>query len=93
MAGENKKALDVLIDKIIYIVDKKNEKLKYDKTFKSVILGKLSDNIYEINYLGQIYHIPNVPGTAFSVGQLVWVKIPGGDFKEMHICGAAAKSG
>ena len=91
MTNENNKALDVLVNKIIYIVERKNEKLKFDKTFKSTIYGKNDDGTYQINYLGQIYNVYNALGTELHLGQSVWVKIPGGIFREMHICGVNYK--
>lgn len=80
-------ALDVLIDKLIYAIDSKIENLKFDKTFKATIWGITEDKKYEINYLGQKYAIPNALGTNLKIGQTVWVKIPSGIFKNMHICG------
>lgn len=87
MVDENKKALDILINKIVSIVESKNTKLKYDKTFKSTIWGINTDGTYQISYMNQIYNVPNALGTDLQLGQSVWVKIPSGIFREMHICG------
>lgn len=78
------KAIDTLLEERL-------KRMKYDRTFKSTVLRKLSNSIYEINYLGQTYRIPNALGTELGVGQSVWVKLPCGDFKEMHICGIIRK--
>lgn len=87
MTNENSKALDVLVNKIISIVDKKNENLKYDKTFKSTVWGKNDDGTYQISYMNQLYHVYNSLGTDLEIGQSVWVRIPSGIFRNMHICG------
>lgn len=91
MTTENSKALDVLIDKILYIVEHKNQKLKFDKTFKATIWKINNDNTYQINYKGQLYNVPNALGTTLSLGQSVWVKIPSGIFRHIHICGVVSK--
>ena len=91
MNNNESKALDILVDKIISIVEKKNEKLKYDKTFKSTVWKINENGTYQIRYLGQPYNIHNALGTTLSLGQNVWVKIPSGTFRDMHICGVVKK--
>ena len=88
---ENNKALNMLVDKIVSIVKDMMEQLKFDKTFKSTVWGKNPDGTYQINYKGQIYSVPNALGTTLSLGQSVWVKIPSGIFRNMHICGVNYK--
>ena len=87
MIDENTKALDVLVNKILSIIENKNQKLKYDKTFKSTIWGKNEDGTYQISYMNQLYNVYNALGTDLELGQSVWVKIPSGIFRNMHICG------
>ena len=87
MTDENNKALDVLVNKIVSIIENKNQKLKYDKTFKSTIWGKNEDGTYQISYMNQLYNVYNALGTDLELGQSVWVKIPSGIFRNMHICG------
>lgn len=87
MTNENSKALDMLVNKIISIVDKRNENLKYDKTFKSTVWGKNDDGTYQISYMNQLYNVYNSLGTDLQIGQSVWVRIPSGIFRNMHICG------
>lgn len=85
--SNNNKALDILTEKINRVVELHVNKLKYDKTFKSTI-WKINDNgTYQIRYLGQPYNVANTLGTTLSLGQSVWVKIPSGVFRDMHICG------
>ena len=91
MADENTKALDVLVNKIISIIESKNQQLKYDKTFKSTIWGKNEDGTYQISYMNQLYNVYNALGTDLELGQSVWVKIPSGIFRNMHICGVNYK--
>ena len=87
MHNENTTALDMLVNKIVSIVENKNQKLKYDKTFKSTIWGKNEDGTYQISYMNQLYNVYNALGTDLELGQSVWVKIPSGIFRNMHICG------
>ena len=87
MQNENNKAIDLLVNKIVSIVENKNQKLKYDKTFKSTIWGKNEDGTYQISYMNQLYNVYNALGTDLELGQSVWVKIPSGIFRNMHICG------
>lgn len=91
MTDENTKALDVLVNKIVSIIENKNQKLKYDKTFKSTIWGKNEDGTYKISYMNQLYNVYNALGTDLELGQSVWVKIPSGIFRNMHICGVNYK--
>ena len=73
-----------------------NERLKnltYDRTFKSTVWEKNSDGTYKISYMGQLYNVCNTLGTQLRPGQSVWVKIPGGIFRNMHICGVNYKTG
>lgn len=62
-----------------------------DHSFKSVVWGKNSDGTYQISYLGQKYNVPNAMGTELELGQSVWVKIPNGILRHMHIYGIAPK--
>ena len=91
MANENNKALDMLVNKIVSIIEHKNENLKFDKTFKSTIWGKNEDGTYQISYKNQLYNVYNALGTDLPLGQSVWVKIPSGIFRNIHICGVNYK--
>lgn len=77
----------LLWDKISNLIDEKTSKLKFDKTFKATIWKINTDGTYQINYKGQIYSVPNALGTTLSLGQSVWIKMPSGILREMHICG------
>ena len=82
-----------IIDAISILVEERLKKIKYDRTFQSTILKDISDNVYEIRYLGKTYHVSNALGSGvhFNAGQPVWVKIPSGNINKMHICGIAQK--
>lgn len=82
---------DSVIKIVNTILNERLKKLKYDKTFKSTIWGKNDDGTYQISYMNQLYNIPNALGTDLQLGQSVWVKIPSGIFREMHICGVNYK--
>lgn len=82
-----------ILKSIEIITDEKIKKLNYDKSFKSTIWGKNVDGTYQISYRNQIYNVPNASGTELEVGQSVWVNIPSGIFRNMHIsAGGAALS-
>ena len=46
---------------------------------------------YQIPYEGTLHSIPNALPCDLSIGQLVWVKIPSGELRNMHICGLRTK--
>lgn len=64
----------------------KSLNLPYDKTFPTVIWGK-ENGRYQISYEGRLRNIPNALPGELKTGTLVWVKIPNGKLKDMHICG------
>lgn len=80
-----------VINMINSILDERLKKLKYDKTFKCTIWGKNDDGTYQISHMGQLYNVYNALGTELELGQSVWVKIPSGIFRNMHICGVNYK--
>lgn len=75
------------------IVDERIKEVKRtsDKTFKCTIWGKNEDGTYQISHMGQLYNVYNALGTELELGQSVWVKIPSGIFRNMHICGVNYK--
>ncbi len=80
-----------IIKSINTLLEEKLKSLKYDKTFKSTIWGKNDDGTYQISYMNQLYNVYNALGTDLPLGQSVWVKIPAGIFRNMHICGVNYK--
>lgn len=78
---------DSILKSIEILVNEKTSKLKFDKTFKSTVWKINENGTYQIRYLGQPYNVQNALGTTLSLGQSVWVKIPSGVFRNMHICG------
>lgn len=80
-----------IIKSINTILEEKLKSLKYDKTFKSTVWGKNEDGTYQISYMNQLYNVYNALGTDLPLGQSVWVKIPAGIFRNMHICGVNYK--
>ena len=89
MVNETNKVNNSILETIKMVID--NTKLKYDKTFKSTIWGKNEDGTYQISYMNQLYNVYNSLGTDLELGQSVWVKIPSGIFRNMHICGVNYK--
>lgn len=78
-----------LWNKINDLIDSKLPKHPPDHTFKSTVWGKNDNGTYVISYKNQKYNVHNALGTDLRIGQSVWVKIPGGVFRHMHICGLA----
>lgn len=70
----------------INTVVKKSEKVS-DRTFSAVVYEIDTDGKYKIPYEGRLRSIANGTGQSLFVGQKVWVKIPNGKLREMHICG------
>lgn len=88
MTDQNNQALDVLIKEVLFAIDKKTSGLTYDKTFETVILAKNNNGTYKIRHLDQEYNIKNALAVDdLKVGQRVWVKIPSGMLRKMHVCG------
>lgn len=85
----DKQSITNFWNKICDLVDYKTSNLKFDKTFQSTIWGKNTDGTYSVSYMGNKYNVPNALGTDLKLGQSVWVKIPNGIFRKMHICGIA----
>ena len=90
MTNESK-AIEIIVNKIINAVNEKFKKQSYDKTFPSVVYGKDENGKYQIPYESRLRSIPNAIPCELQKGQLVWVKIPNGKLREMHICGLRYK--
>lgn len=82
---------ETILSSINTLLNEKIKNLAFDKTFKCTIWGKNDDGTYQISYMKQIYNVHNALGTNLELGQSVWVKIPSGIFRNMHICGVNYK--
>lgn len=80
-----------IIKSILVILEQKMKNMGFDKTFKSTIWNKNDDGTYQISYLGQVYNVYNTIPVDLELGQSVWVKIPCGILRNMHICGVNSK--
>lgn len=79
-----------IIKTVEIITEKYLKKYKADITFKTVILGKTDNWTYKINYKNIEYNVKSGLTTDNLIGgQLVWVTMPSGDFKNMYISGIA----
>lgn len=81
-----------IIKAVNTLIQEQLKNLKYDKTFKSTVWGKNDDGTYQISYKNQLYNVYNALGTDLKLGQSVWVKIPSGIFRNIHICGINYKN-
>lgn len=84
-------AVLLLWEKISNLIDEKIATQRYDITFKSTVWKVNTDNTYSINYKGQLYNVHSAIDVNLKAGQSVWVKIPTGVLREMHICGINKK--
>ena len=78
--------VNTIVNEVLRAIDNKNAKLRYDKTFPAVIYGKDEKGKYLIPYEGRLRAISSGLSEELKNGQKVWVKIPCGTLREMHIC-------
>lgn len=88
--NENK-ALETIVDRVIQSINRKISTLPSDKTFPSVAYGKDENGKYKIVFEGRLRNVQNALPCELKTGELVWVKIPEGKLKDMHICGLRKK--
>lgn len=80
--------VNTIVNEVVKAIEKKNSKLSYDKTFPSVVYGVNDDGTYIIIKENQRYNVKcAIPNSNVRLGSKVWVKIPCGQLKDMHICG------
>ena len=79
---------DEIIKTIKYAIDKKT--INCDRTFKTVIKQITSKGYIILDESGNERTVRCcIPGVSLKIGQMVWVKIPCGNIKLLHICGTA----
>lgn len=79
---------DEIIKTIKYAIDKKA--INCDRTFKSVIKQTTNKGYVILDESGTERVVKCcIPNINLKVGQMVWVKIPCGIIKNMHVCGVA----
>ena len=71
------------------MIDEKIGNYKADKTFPSVIKQKNTDGTYIVldDSGGERKVKCCIPNVSLNVGQRVWVKIPNGQLKDIHVVG------
>lgn len=71
------------------IIDEKIKQYKTDRTFMSIIKRKNADGTYTVlDESGGERNVKcSIPNLQLKTGQKVWVKIPLGDLRNVHICG------
>lgn len=80
-----------ILRSIKIMVDSKLNNYKADKTYRSVI-KEVTPEGYVVEIMGAEKTIQCcIPGLVFKPGQMVWVKEPMGDIRNIHICGVAGK--
>ena len=79
---------DVIMSAIETLIDGKLGKLKFDRTYRSAIKDITPKGYVILDDSGSERTVKCcVPGIELKVGQNVWVKVPMGDLKGLHICG------
>lgn len=78
-----------ILQSIGLLIDKKLETYKADRTFVSVIKQVNSNGTYIINDQSGTNRTVkcSIPNITLTNGQAVYVKIPCGNLKRIHICG------
>lgn len=82
-------AVEILCKEVLKYINKATkEKTVGDVTFKSVVSIVDNDWYYVQGQDGTIRKVKCcIPNVEIKVGQPVWVKMPCGNLKDMHICG------
>lgn len=79
---------DEIIKTIKYAIDKKT--INCDRTFKSVIKQVTPKGYIILDESGSERVVKCcITNVSLKAGQMVWVKIPCGNIKNMHVCGVA----
>ena len=82
---EDIEAINVLVKEIARAI--RENTVNCDRTFKTVIKKVTRKGYVILDESGSERTVPCcIPNANLSAGQMVWVKIPMGDVKEMHIC-------
>lgn len=77
---------DEIIKTIKYAIDKKT--INCDRTFKSVIKQTTNKGYVILDESGTERVVKCcIPNVSLKAGQMVWVKIPCGKIKDMHVIG------
>lgn len=88
MKNKENKAINLFIKTIMELVEKRIDQARYDKTFASAVYSyDAKKNTYMIVKDCRMREVHSSLEKNISVGQHVWVKIPCGNLKDMHICG------
>lgn len=89
MERADREAVEILCKEISKYIDKAvKEKVTGDITFKSVVSGVDNRWFYVQGQDGATRKVKCcIPNVEVKIGQAVWVKMPCGKLKDMHICG------
>lgn len=84
---DNKKISDILLQGILYIVNKKIKEAPFDKTCSGVVVSIKNNNLYDISIQNKLYL--NIPSLfyGFKVNDIVKVRIPQNQYSQMYIEG------
>ena len=91
MNKEDTDAVDILCKEVLKYIDRAvKEKTTSDRTYRTVI-KRIEKNCYVItDETGQERTVPcGIPNVELKPMQSVYVKIPCGNLKELHICSVA----
>lgn len=81
-------AINIIIQQTLLAIKKNNGLLKLDRTYRSAIKAVTPKGyVIQDDSGGERTVKCCIPGVELKVGQNVWVKVPEGDLKGIHICG------
>ena len=84
----NTKLTDYILNSIETLVDAGLQKIKYDRTFVSVVKDVTPKGYIILDETGCKRTVKcAIPNVKLKAGKNVWVKIPRGNLNQMHICG------
>lgn len=81
-----------ILKSIETMIDKRLSKYRADRTYKSVVRRIATKGYVIIDETGSERTVKCcIPNVSLKTGQSVWVKVPMGDLKGIHVCGAVGK--
>lgn len=81
---------DEILESIQTMVDRSIANCRVDITYRSVIKDITPKGYVILDETGSERTVKcSIPNLGLKKGQRVWVKMPRGQIKDMHICGAA----
>lgn len=88
--NNNEKALDIIAQEMIRLIERYIPYLPFDQTFKGNIQEK-DGNTYKISIKSMIYTVNSINNDTYNVGDVVYVTVPCNNWKNSFIQGKVVK--